>query len=508
MKKKFLFIAISLLAAIIIIGAILLLTHKNGDDKMKITINEKTELQSIYGWGASACWWSQNVSDEKTRDEIAKYLYSKDGLALNIYRYNVGAGYDEKNNRVDNPWRLTESFLVKNEETGKWEYDFTRDKNAVEMMKKCLSYGCIDTVVFFANSPHYSFTVSGQSSGGMTAYKNNLKRECYEDYVDYFLDITEHFIDEGIPVTHISPINEPQWAWGGDSVRQEGCHYEVDDVITLMRMFAKEIKKRGLDVKLYGPESGDISWQTNGWFERMRDDKDISDVLGALCYHSYWSDDYSLFKEDFGNFIKDNFSNTRVDMSEWCELPCKHDTTSVESALIMARVIGDDMRLSHVNSWTAWVAVNQLGINQDDGLNYSDGLLSAENDFSAYSISKRYYAVAHYSEFIPNGSVMLECENNISTLNITEDENLAEWDIRRKVGHFEITQSAYKTPDGKIVLVIVNEGDDRDIVLDVKAKEMTVYTTDSEKNLEKTYAGEMQKQITVAKNSIVTVVFE
>lgn len=504
MKKKFLFVCIPLLAVIVCVALFFGLREKG----MKITVNEKNELQPIYGWGTSACWWSQNVSDEKTREDIAKYLYSKDGLALNIYRYNVGAGYDESNNRVDNPWRLTESFLVKNEETGKWEYDFTRDKNAVEMMKKCLSYGCVDTVILFANSPHYSFTVSGQSSGGMTAYKSNLKRECYEDYVDYLLTITEHFIDEGIPVTHISPINEAQWAWGGDGVRQEGCHYEVDEVITLMRMFAKEIKKRGLDVKLYGPESGELSWQTNGWFERMRDDKDISSVLGALSYHCYWADDYAVQKEDFGNYIKNNFSDTRVDMSEWCELPCKHDTTSVESALIMARVIGNDMALSRVNSWTAWVAVNQLGINEEDGLNYSDGLLSAENDFSSYTISKRYYALAHYSEFIPTGSVMLESENTVSTLNITEDENLAEWDIRRKVGTYELTQSAYKTPDGKIVLVLVNEGDDKDIKLDVSGKEMTVYTTDAEKNLEKTYQGEKQKQITVGKNSIVTVVFE
>ena len=123
-------------------------------------------------------------------------------------------------------------------------------------------------------------------------------------------------------------------------------------------------------------------------------------------------------------------------------------------------------------------------------------------------MAKRYYALAHYSEFIPTGSHLVESENTVSTLNITEDENLAEWDIRRKVGHYELTQSAYKTPDGKIVLVLVNEGEDREIKLDVDGKEMTVYTTDEERNLEQTYKGEKQRQITVGKNSIVTIVFE
>lgn len=504
MKKKLLLICIPLLVIIICLALFFGLREK----KMKITVNEKNELQPIYGWGTSSCWWSQNVSDEKVRDEIAKYLYSNEGLGLNIYRYNVGAGYDESNNRVDNPWRLTESFYVRNEETGEWEYDFSRDKNAVEMMKKCLSYGCIDTVILFANSPHYIFTESGQSSGGLTAYKSNLKKECYENYVDYLLTITEHFISEGIPVTHVSPINEPQWSWGGESVHQEGCHYEPDEVITLMRMFAKEIKKRNLNVKLYGPESGDISDLTRDFFERMTADSDINDVLGALCYHSYWSDNYAVFKEDFGKYIDSKFSSVRVDMSEWCELPCQHGTKTVESALIMARVIGSDLALSHANSWTGWVAVNQIGINPEDGLDYADGLFSASNDFSEYTIAKRYYALAHYSKFIPTGSCLIESKNTVSTLHITEDKNLAKGDKRRKVGSYELTQSAYKTPDGNIVLVLVNEGEDKAVTLDVEKNEMTVYTTDETRNLEQTYTGEKQNEITIGKNSIVTIVFE
>ena len=52
-------------------------------------------------------------------------------------------------------------------------------------------------------------TVSGQASGGLKKHQNNLKPECYQEYVDYFLDITEHFLELGVPVKYISPINEP-----------------------------------------------------------------------------------------------------------------------------------------------------------------------------------------------------------------------------------------------------------------------------------------------------------
>jgi len=501
--KIFLFAFAAAVAAFVIIMILCF-----GECKMKITIDQSRELQKVYGWGSSSCWWSQNVSDEADREKIAKLLYSKEGLALNIYRYNIGAGYDEANNRVGNPWRVTESFLVKNEETGEWGYDFSRDKNAVEMMKKCLSYGCIDTVILFANSPHYSFTVTGQSSGGFEPHVSNLKEECYEKYADYLITITEHFIDEGIPVKFISPINEPQWSWGGEWVGQEGCHYEPDEVIAFLKILAVKIKESGLNVKIYAPESGEIGAFTCGLFDKMLADENIKDVLGALSYHSYWADNYAVLKTDFGKTVNEKYSGYRVDMSEWCELPCEHGTQTVESALIMARVIGNDMALSHANSWTSWVAVNQIGIKEEDGLDHSDGLISASDDFSQYSVSKRYYALAHYSEFIPAGSVMVESSSNISTLNTWEDENLSEDDPKRIVGGYSVTFSAYKTPDGKVVLVLVNEGDEREIKLDIDKEKMTVYTTDEMRNLEKTYDGEKQKQITVSHNSITTVVFE
>ena len=72
---------------------------------IKIDLKNATERQRIKGFGASACWWSQNVATEKTAQELCDLLYTEKGLNLNIYRYNIGAGWDESNCRVPNPWR-------------------------------------------------------------------------------------------------------------------------------------------------------------------------------------------------------------------------------------------------------------------------------------------------------------------------------------------------------------------------------------------------------------------
>lgn len=272
---------------------------------MKISFDKTQARQTVKGYGASACWWSQNISREKTAAEICSLLYGADGLGLNIYRYNIGAGWDENNCRVENPWRRCESFYTADESEDaqtSGRYDFSRDKNAYAFLKRCIGTTA-DTVVLFANSPHYSLTSSGQASGSLTHHTCNLPMANYEKYADYFLDITEHFINDSIPVSYISPINEPQWKWGGSSVWQEGCHYEPQEVALLFHIFAEKLEKRGLGgaVKLYGPESGEIGGLTGEYLRLFKSDALIMKHLGAFALHSYHSDSDLNARRDFYN---------------------------------------------------------------------------------------------------------------------------------------------------------------------------------------------------------------
>ena len=172
--------------------------EKSQTADLTITIDESEKGRVLDGFGASACWWSQIAGQSQNGEEIIKLLYSKDGLGLNIYRYNIGAGSaDNPNTKITDPWRKTESFYVLNEATGEYEYDFTRDANAQKMLNLALSYGCVDTVVLFANSPHYSMTLNGRAYGNENWWVSNLPQENYETYAEYFCTIAEHFIKKG-----------------------------------------------------------------------------------------------------------------------------------------------------------------------------------------------------------------------------------------------------------------------------------------------------------------------
>lgn len=447
---------------------------------MKINLKNAKKINTVTGFGASACWWSPQVKDEKTADEISELLYGNSGLKLNIYRYNVGGGYREGNLRIENPWRKTDSFM---EESG--TYNWEKDKNAVRIMKKCLDKGNIDTLIFFANSPHFTHTVTGQTSGGFTEHFSNLAKDKYEDFAKYYIDIAQHFIDEGYPVKYISPINEPQWKWGGDYVWQEGCHYEPVEVRDCFLAFAKELERRKSSLLLYGPESGNISDTTKEYYKLLSKEPLIMKYLDTFAYHSYGSDDNIENKIEFGKWAKRNIKTPNFDMSEWCELPCKSPTDSINGALITARIIGEDLIYTGVNSWSAWVCVNQWDNAVKDGKCYSDGLLFAKDDFSEYKTAKRYYAVAHFSKYIPKGSVSLDTGYKTS----------------RKFSVFP-----FKRTDGKTVIVAVNDSNMKRVIEpDKKFSKCEIITTNENEKLKKE---NVTDKITVYPKSISTIILE
>ncbi len=454
---------------------------------MKIDYNKAEKMQTLKGFGASSCWWSQ-YCEGKYSDELAELLYGDSGLKLNIYRYNVGAGYDEGNYRVNILWRRTESLYEFDREKEEGHYNFSNDKIARDFMKKCLDKGNIDTVVLFANSPHWSQTSTGQASGSLLYHTCNLPKMNYKKFVDYFLDITEFFLKEGVPVTYISPINEPQWKWGGSYVWQEGCHFETEELVEVFRLFAEEIIRRNLPVGLYGPESGEMLGLTPEYLEAFKKDETIMKVMPVFAYHSYHADDKPEDRVNFRNELVKKNPDLRFDMSEWCELPNKSPTDSIRGALVTARIMGQDLIMAGAESWTAWVAVNQFSI-KEDGKNYSDGLFSADERFTKLEKAKRYYGMAHFSKFIPAGSVCLD------TGNMPENGN-------------KLNAFSFLTDKGETVTVIVNEGEAHIMDLQGCFKTMKVIASDDEKQLETVYDGAFSSSLEIKANSLVTVILK
>ena len=446
-----------------------------GETQM-IGVNEFVEHQVFESFGTSSAWWSQTIDDESTAKEIARLLYDDEtGLGLDIYRYNIGGGEKENPDcRIGDPNRRTESFYVFNEETGEYEYDFTRDANARRMLDYAVEYGATQ-VILFCNSPHFSMTASGHASGGLTANASNLPEENYAAFVDYVLTIADWFVAQGYPVTAISPINEPQWSWGGDWVGQEGCHYTADETVKVLEMFALEMQKRNSPYKLSGPESGELS---PGYYEYV-DKFFASPILNEFCdsisAHSYWIDNNIPVKEQFGTKMAEQYPDKKFEMSEWCELPLTIDSKTIDSGLYMANIIVQDFNCMNAVSWQSWTAVN------------GDGLMEIVN--GELVIYNRYYAYKQFSNFIKPGMTRIDVLDSF-------EENS------------KIASTAFTDGDETVFVLVNNAESESEFKLAGYYEEMTVHITDIDRNCEETYSGEFVKKNTLPARSITTIVLK
>ncbi len=393
-----------------------MLTSCGNKEGNTISVHTQKTYQTMEGFGASAAWWAQDVGGwtettaqgNEVRSEILALLYGDDGIDLDIYRYNLGAGSkaDDASDYSD-VWRKTQSFI-----TADGGIDYSLDANAVWCMQKAAELGT-QNIVFFSNSAPDTMTINGKvhsdadtsrvdyvAEDGNTVYYSlpNLDASRYADFANYVLDAVEHFRAEGIPVKAVSPINEPQWAWQGG---QEGCHYEPSEAVALYKVFLSEMQNRGLnDLELSMFESGQPFGDTlKRYLEPIMEDDALSAAMQGMDTHSYWGT--AEQKEKTAKYLHRKYPDLPVRCTEWTEMVNGKDVT-MDSALALCNTVMEDLTILNAESWSYWIAVSAY--------DYRDGLIYVDREAHTYETTKRLYALGNFSKFAEPGAVRVKAE--------------------------------------------------------------------------------------------------
>lgn len=457
-----------LLVLVIVTSVCLGIYSVSAYSNLRITVDLNDERQTVQGFGASMAWTFQRLGLEGTdevKEKSIEMLYGDSGLRLNIARFNIGGGSLDSN--LDDvvpycydwfdPDRRAESFFVaenyldaddatlKAAFADENNYDFTRDAGALEMLDMALAAGNIDKIVFFANSPHYLMTVSGTCTGA-EVQQNNLKEEFYEAYCDYLLIIVDNLVKEhlsgleNVPEVVISPVNEPQWDWGGDGASQEGCHFDPEPLAAFYDVFLDKLEAfndaNGTSYECDVLESGNYKFYIDRkdikeYLEAMSK-YDYFDEIEYISAHSYGADDSKKHREKYQNYIDKNYPGLGISITEYCEMESgRYDT--IESGLLLGNVISRDLTMLDAIDWNWWLAVSPCDYN--DGLVYWDVL---EDGTQKLSVLKRYYVMGQFSRYIENGDVRVGATCSDLT------------------GWANLDYSVYKRADGTVVVVIIN----------------------------------------------------
>jgi O-glycosyl hydrolase len=498
----------------------------------RLNIDTGTSYQTIDGFGASDAWQCAFVGKNwplEKRERIADLLFSKEvdakgnpkGVALSIWRFNIGAGTAEQGDASDikNLWRRTECF-----QNADGSYDWSKQEGQQWFLMAARRRG-VEKLLAFPNSPPVHLTQNGKGYAAKGPPHLNIKPGKLDKYAVFLTDVLEHFDRQGVHFDYLSPFNEPQWAW--DEADQEGTPALNIELYALIRYLSLQLSQRKLTTQMVVGEAGTIghlfmSMNFTGLNSDGRDEQaqfffspaspfyvgdqpNVTPIISGHSYHSVWP----LHKQvEYRRLLHDALQavNPKLGfwMSEYCVLE-KNDEVGegnrrdlgMDTALFVARIIHNDLTVAHASSWQWWTAVSEVDYKDglvylDDGSGENSGRMGPETVSlmlnGTVRESKLLWVLGNYARFIRPGMVRVNCA-------IAPEQS----------GVNGVLASAYKGPGGKLVVVLVNLSREEQRCDLGAPRDVEVYTTSDKSNLERTQ--QKGSNIVLPARAVVTCVF-
>jgi glucosylceramidase len=258
-----------------------------------------------------------------------------------------------------------------------------------------------------------------------------LKPEFYQSWASYYVKFIQTYEKRGIPIWGLSVQNEPmaKQTW-------ESCMYSATDERDFIKNhLGPTLWKNGMkDKKL-------IAWDHNRDLLYQRASTILSDpeaakYVWAIGFHWYESWTGAPTYENLKR-TAEAFPDKPLMLTEACNFPFSWETFNQwEWGENYGKSMINDFNSGAV-AWTDW----NILLDEKGGPNHVNNFCFAPihgdtRDGSLHYMNSYYY-IGHFSKFIRPGAKRLACSSNRAILQAT----------------------AFVNPDGKIAVVVMNEGD-------------------------------------------------
>lgn len=500
----------------------------------KIYIDPSVEYQQIDGFGASDAWRCQFVGKNwpnNKKEAIADLLFSLDekedgspkGIGLSLWRFYLGAGSYEQGEAsgITSDWRRGECFL-----SSDGTYNWNRHQGQQWFLQAAKKRG-VEKFLAFTISPPVFFTKNGKAFSSAD-FNMNIQSGKLPDYANYLVSVCDHFNLLGIPFSYLSPVNETQWSWTGNS--QEGTPATNAEVAEFVRYLSAGLNQKGLATKivvseaaslkyLYAGDKPDRDHQADDFFKPGSSNyiANLPNVANLISAHSYWTSypNQTLIstRQQLGATLNALPGTPGYWQSEFCILEntdvgggWNRDLT-INTALYVARVIHHDLTLANARSWQWWTALSEY--------DYKDGLIFLDNGNNGingpshpdaeilkydgfYRESKLLWALGNYSRFVRPGMVRVKAGFTLPKSEDYQAQNLMFSVYKEKQqNNLFMVFINYSSVDKKITIGNLNNG------LNLEGTRLDAYVTSESKSLKKE-SMDLNKMIIPAR-SVVTV---
>ncbi len=359
-------------------------------------------VTNFEGWGTSLCWWPNVVGGYANRDSYAALAFTT--LKLNIIRYNIGGG---ENPGIANTMEYRAQMPGFAPTNGVWNW--TADANQRWMLRRAVQLGA-NRVVAFANSPPWWMTVSGSVTGSAGGTNNNLQVSYEDTFANYLATVVSNLsVLDGVTFDYVTPMNEPTANWWPLGGHQEGCHMSADQQARMVSKLRTALNAQNISAGIDASE-----------------DSDEQSAINSLnAYGSAQSNVTFIGSHTYGANNPTGIRNLAATLHKPAWISEYGDGDA--SGMTMARRIHDDVAGTWCRAWVYWQVVDNAG-----GWGFLYNPLDSSGT-TAYTINKKFYVMAQFSQFIRPG-----CQ----ILNVGDTNSLA----------------AYHPTNHTLVIVAVNDG--------------------------------------------------
>ncbi|PGH17944.1 hypothetical protein AJ79_00843 [Helicocarpus griseus UAMH5409] len=386
----------------------------------RITIDISETHQEIDGFGVSQAFTRAaefEAMDPEPRQKGLDYLFNTTtGAGLTIIRNRIGSTSDD-------------SILPQNpgspDATPEYVWDGS-DSSQVWFSKEAMKYG-ISTIYANAwSAPGYMKTNGNEANGGYLCGVSG--RSCQSGdwrqmYANYLTQYVRFYAQEGIPVTHVAFLNEPDYVTSYSSMQSDG-----NQAASFIPILHEALETAGFgNVTINCCDA--MGWPSQRTITSQLVAAGMEEYLGVITSHMYTGD-------------PDSPMNTRLKtwQTEGCDLDSRWCTTWYSNGglcegMTWANKIHTGIVNAGLSAYLYWEGVE---VNQFQASSYL-----VASDGTNVIPSGRLWAFAMWSLFVRPGAKRVGTSGSVNGVGV----------------------GAFQNTDGSVAVVFTNNGNSRQDVI-------------------------------------------
>nr|WP_068886499.1 glycoside hydrolase family 30 beta sandwich domain-containing protein [Pedobacter panaciterrae] len=380
-----------------------------------IIVDEKETFQSIDGFGYALTGGSaQHIikMSPKARAVLLKELFATDGNNIGVSYIRLTIGASDLNEKVFSYNDLAEGET----DLEQTKFELGPDRiDVIPVMKEILAINPNIKILGSPWSPPLWMKTSYDARGGM------LKPEFYEAYAKYFVRYIQDMGKEGIHIDAVTVQNEPLHPGNNPSLLMTA----PDQAIFIKNNLGPAFHKAGINTKII---IYDHNADRPDYPITILNDPEARKYIDGSAFHLYGGKIEALTD------VHNAYPDKNIYFTEQMVVEDPNENRINILSPVKRLIIGATRNWSkNVLEWNLAADPENKPFTDRGGCAMCQGAITIDKDKITRNLA--YYSVAHASKFVRPGSFRIASNEPKDLSNV-----------------------AFKTPDGKKVLIIANSG--------------------------------------------------